>query len=113
VHPAVKPPGRSHHACSVPRTRCTVPGTPDHASFSVAPGVRPLPGSPTTVFREPNGGRGCPGRLAVIHLPRAARARTARVILWHRAARDLRPLLGDRPPVLIRQGGQPVDWRLP
>ena len=69
----------------------------------------------------------------------AARGKPLVSILWGRDARNLRPLLGDLPSVesshpppmpadrgffgsrpfsrannlLVRQGGQPVDWRLP
>src|SRR5690606_8198306 len=154
--------------------------TPGHAvglSFSVAPDVRPLPGSLINIFRELHQDLGLPqpstGDLtpwteqgvlllnrALTTAPRrpaahrgkgweevteqairalAARGKPLVSILWGRDARNCRPLLGDLPSVesahpspmsadrgffgsrpfsrandlLIRQGGQPVDWRLP
>ena len=154
--------------------------TPGHAvglSFSVAPDVRPLPGSLINIFRELNTDLGLPqpsnGDLtpwtqqgvlllnrALTTAPRkpgahrgkgweevteqairalAGRGKPLVSILWGRDARNCRPLLGDLPAVesahpspmsadrgffgsrpfsrandlLIRQGGQPVDWRLP
>ncbi|WP_149182886.1 uracil-DNA glycosylase [Streptomyces sp. TRM49041] len=154
--------------------------TPGHAvglSFSVAPDVRPLPGSLENIFRElhndlglqrPSNGDLTPwtgqGVLllnrALTTAPRkpgahrgkgweevteqAIRALVARgkplvSVLWGRDARNLRPLLGDLPAIesahpspmsadrgffgsrpfsrtnelLVRQGAQPVDWRLP
>ncbi|MCX4552567.1 uracil-DNA glycosylase [Streptomyces sp. NBC_01267] len=154
--------------------------TPGHAvglSFSVAPEVRPVPGSLDNIFRELHADLGLPrpstGDLtpwaaqgvlllnrALTTAPRtpaahrgkgweevteqAIRALVARgkplvSVLWGRDARNLRPLLGDLPAVesahpspmsadrgffgsrpfsrtnelLIRQGAQPVDWRLP
>ncbi|MFD5116392.1 uracil-DNA glycosylase [Streptomyces sp. NPDC058391] len=154
--------------------------TPGHAvglSFSVAPEVRPVPGSLENIFRElhtdlelPRPSNGdltpwtCQGVLllnrALTTAPRkpaahrgkgweevteqAIRALVARgkplvSVLWGRDARNLRPLLGDFPAIesahpspmsadrgffgsrpfsrandfLIRQGAQPVDWRLP
>ncbi|WP_328540075.1 uracil-DNA glycosylase [Streptomyces sp. NBC_00344] len=154
--------------------------TPGHAvglSFSVAPDVRPVPGSLENIFREMHSDLGLPrpssGDLtpwagqgvlllnrALTTAPRkpaahrgkgweevteqAIRALAARgtplvSVLWGRDARNLRPLLGDLPAVesahpspmsadrgffgsrpfsrtnelLVRQGAQPVDWRLP
>nr|WP_202536003.1 uracil-DNA glycosylase [Streptomyces sp. SID4919] len=154
--------------------------TPGHAvglSFSVAPEVRPLPGSLLNIFRELTTDLGVPPpgngdltpwtRQGVLLLnkslttaPRkpgahrgkgweqvteqAIRALAARgtplvSVLWGRDARNVRPLLGDLPSVesvhpspmsadngffgsrpfsrandlLVRQGAQPVDWRLP
>lgn len=154
--------------------------TPGHAvglSFSVAPEVRPVPGSLDNIFRELHADLGLPrpstGDLtpwaaqgvlllnrALTTAPRtpaahrgkgweevteqAIRALVARgkplvSVLWGRDARNLRPLLGDLPhgrvrapspmsadrgffgsrpfsrtnELLIRQGAQPVDWRLP
>ncbi|TDT39012.1 uracil-DNA glycosylase [Streptomyces sp. BK208] len=154
--------------------------TPGHAvglSFSVAPEVRPLPGSLLNIFRELNADLDLPqpssGDLtpwteqgvlllnrALTTAPRkpaahrgkgweevteqairalAARGKPMVSILWGRDARNLRPLLGDLPAVesahpspmsadrgffgsrpfsrandlLMRMGGQPVDWRLP
>jgi uracil-DNA glycosylase len=147
-------------------------------SFSVAPQVRPLPGSLVNIFREYRQDLGLPepanGDLSawtergVLLLNRAlttapgkpgahrgkgweavtAQAITALVergtpmvsILWGRDARDLKPLLGpsaacvesahpspmsadrgffgSRPfsranELLVRIGGEPVDWQLP
>ncbi|MEU4348914.1 MULTISPECIES: uracil-DNA glycosylase [Streptomyces] len=154
--------------------------TPGHAvglSFSVAPEVRPLPGSLENIFREMHTDLGLPRpsngdltpwtRQGVLLLNRALttaprkpaahrgkgweevteqaiRALTARgtplvSVLWGRDARNLRPLLGELPAIesahpspmsadrgffgsrpfsrandlLVRQGAQPVDWRLP
>ncbi|MFE7284039.1 uracil-DNA glycosylase [Streptomyces noursei] len=154
--------------------------TPGHAvglSFSVAPDVRPLPGSLENIFREMHSDLGLPrpanGHLtpwtqqgvlllnrALTTAPRkpaahrgkgweqvteqAIRALVARggplvAVLWGRDARNLRPLLGNLPAVesahpspmsadrgffgsrpfsrvnelLVGQGAQPVDWRLP
>lgn len=154
--------------------------TPGHAvglSFSVAPEVRPLPGSLENIFREMHTDLGLPrpanGDLtpwtqqgvlllnrALTTEPRkpaahrgkgweevteqAIRALAARgtplvSVLWGRDARNLRPLLGELPAIesahpspmsadrgffgsrpfsrandlLVRQGAQPVDWRLP
>ncbi|GAA0583106.1 uracil-DNA glycosylase [Streptomyces crystallinus] len=154
--------------------------TPGHAvglSFSVAPEVRPLPGSLENIFRELHTDLGLPrpsnGDLtpwtqqgvlllnrALTTAPRkpaahrgkgweevteqAIRALVARgtplvSVLWGRDARNLRPLLGELPAIesahpspmsadrgffgsrpfsrandlLVRQGAQPVDWRLP
>ncbi|AJC54298.1 uracil-DNA glycosylase [Streptomyces noursei] len=154
--------------------------TPGHAvglSFSVAPDVRPLPGSLENIFREMHSDLGLPrpsnGDLtpwtqqgvlllnrALTTAPRkpaahrgkgweqvteqAIRALVTRggplvAVLWGRDARNLRPLLGEVPSVesahpspmsadrgffgsrpfsrvndlLVRQGAQPVDWRLP
>ncbi|MFI1102837.1 uracil-DNA glycosylase [Streptomyces melanogenes] len=154
--------------------------TPGHAvglSFSVAPEVRPLPGSLENIFRELHTDLGLPRpsngdltpwtRQGVLLLNRALttaprkpaahrgkgweevteqaiRALTARgtplvSVLWGRDARNLRPLLGELPAIesahpspmsadrgffgsrpfsrandlLVRQGAQPVDWRLP
>ncbi|MFH8486742.1 uracil-DNA glycosylase [Streptomyces longisporoflavus] len=154
--------------------------TPGHAvglSFSVAPEVRPLPGSLINIYRELGSDLGiaqptngdltpwtqqgvlllnkalttAPGRPAA-HRGKgweevteqairalAARGRPLVSILWGRDARNLRPLLGPLPSVesahpspmsadrgffgsrpfsrandlLVQQGGQPVDWRLP
>ncbi|WP_345642630.1 uracil-DNA glycosylase [Streptomyces tremellae] len=154
--------------------------TPGHAvglSFSVAPDVRPLPGSLENIFRELHGDLGLPRpstgdltpwtRQGVLLLNRAlttaprkpaahrgkgweevteqairalvARGKPLVSILWGRDARNLRPLLGDYPAIesahpspmsadrgffgsrpfskandlLVRQGADPVDWRLP
>lgn len=154
--------------------------TPGHAvglSFSVAPDVRPLPGSLENIFRELNADLGLPrpsnGDLTpwteqgVLLLNRAlttaprrpaahrgkgweevteqaikalvARGKPLVSVLWGRDARNLRPLLGDLPAIesahpspmsadrgffgsrpfsrtnelLVRQGSQPIDWRLP
>ncbi|MEU1071483.1 MULTISPECIES: uracil-DNA glycosylase [unclassified Streptomyces] len=154
--------------------------TPGHAvglSFSVAPEVRPLPGSLENIFREMHTDLGLPRpssgdltpwtRQGVLLLNRALttaprkpaahrgkgweevteqaiRALVARgtplvSVLWGRDARNLRPLLGELPAIesahpspmsadrgffgsrpfsrvnelLVRQGAQPVDWRLP
>ncbi|MFE3648853.1 uracil-DNA glycosylase [Streptomyces sp. NPDC059152] len=154
--------------------------TPGHAvglSFSVAPDVRPLPGSLENIFREMHSDLGLPRpsngdltpwtRQGVLLLNRALttaprkpaahrgkgweqvteqaiRALVARdgplvAVLWGRDARNLRPLLGNLPAVesahpspmsadrgffgsrpfsrvnelLVGQGAQPVDWRLP
>jgi uracil-DNA glycosylase len=154
--------------------------TPGHAvglSFSVAPEVRPLPGSLINIFQEYGQDLGFPppvnGDLtpwtgngvlllnrALTTAPRkpaahrgkgweevteqAIRALAARgtplvSILWGRDARNLRPLLGSLPAIesahpspmsadrgffgsrpfsranesLVRQGADPVNWRLP
>ncbi|GAA2505576.1 uracil-DNA glycosylase [Streptomyces gobitricini] len=154
--------------------------TPGHAvglSFSVAPEVRPLPGSLENIFREMNSDLGLPRpsngdltpwtRQGVLLLNRAlttaprkpaahrgkgweevteqaikalvARGKPLVSVLWGRDARNLRPLLGDLPAIesahpspmsadrgffgsrpfsrtnelLVRQGAQPIDWRLP
>ncbi|MFJ5683686.1 uracil-DNA glycosylase [Streptomyces sp. NPDC093099] len=154
--------------------------TPGHAvglSFSVAPEVRPLPGSLENIFREAHTDLGLPRpsngdltpwtRQGVLLLNRAlttaprkpaahrgkgweevteqairalvARGKPMVSILWGRDARNCRPMLGDYPAVesahpspmsadrgffgsrpfsrandlLIDQGAQPVDWRLP
>ncbi len=154
--------------------------TPGHAvglSFSVAPQVRPIPGSLINIYREygqdlgfPPPGNGdltpwtrqgvlllnralttSPGKPAAHRgkgweevTEQAIRALVARggplvAILWGRDARNLRPLLGQVPAVesahpspmsagrgffgsrpfsrandmLVKQGAQPVDWRLP
>ncbi|NJQ03727.1 uracil-DNA glycosylase [Streptomyces zingiberis] len=154
--------------------------TPGHAvglSFSVAPEVRPLPGSLENIFRElqqdlgvnrPSSGDLTPWtRQGVLLLNRALttaprrpaahrgkgweavteqairalseRGRPLVGILWGRDARNVRPLLSQYPAVesahpspmsadrgffgsrpfsrandfLLRQGGEPVDWRLP
>ncbi|MGA5410646.1 uracil-DNA glycosylase [Streptomyces lavendulocolor] len=154
--------------------------TPGHAvglSFSVAPEVRPLPGSLENIFREMNGDLGLPRpsngdltpwtRQGVLLLNRAlttaprkpaahrgkgweevteqaikalvARGKPLVSVLWGRDARNLRPLLGDLPAIesahpspmsadrgffgsrpfsrtnelLVRQGAEPIDWRLP
>ncbi|MFF8831473.1 uracil-DNA glycosylase [Streptomyces sp. NPDC015131] len=154
--------------------------TPGHAvglSFSVAPEVRPLPGSLENIFRELHSDLGLPRpsngdltpwtRQGVLLLNRAlttaprkpdahrgkgweavteqaikalvARGKPLVSVLWGRNARNLRPLLGDLPAIesahpspmsadrgffgsrpfsrtnelLVRQGSEPVDWRLP
>ena len=153
------------------------PGHPVGLSFSVAPEVRPLPGSLLNIFKEYMEDLGLPrpanGDLTpwteqgVLLLNRvltvmpgkpashrgkgweevteqAIRALVARdaepmvAILWGRDARNLAPLLQDVPLVesahpspmsadrgffgsrpfsranelLVRQGGEPIDWRL-
>ncbi|MFJ6215750.1 uracil-DNA glycosylase [Streptomyces sp. NPDC092296] len=154
--------------------------TPGHAvglSFSVAPEVRPLPGSLLNIFQEygrdlgfppPSNGDLTPWtRQGVLLLNRAlttaprkpaahrgkgweevtdqairalaARGKPLVAILWGRDARNLRPLLGQLPAIesahpspmsadrgffgsrpfsranelLVQQGAEPVDWRLP
>ncbi|MBB1253657.1 uracil-DNA glycosylase [Streptomyces alkaliterrae] len=154
--------------------------TPGHAvglSFSVAPEVRPLPGSLENIFRELHNDLGLPrpsngdltpwARQGVLLLNRALttaprrpaahrgkgweevteqaiRALAGRgtplvAVLWGRDARNLRPLLsgvpavesahpspmsadrgffGSRPfsrvnELLVGQGAEPIDWRLP
>lgn len=154
--------------------------TPGHAvglSFSVAPDVRPVPGSLDNIFREMHADIGAPRpsngdltpwtRQGVLLLNRALttaprkpaahrgkgweevteqaiRALVARnkplvSILWGRDARNLRPLLGPLPAIesshpspmsadrgffgsrpfsranelLVQQGAEPVEWRLP
>ncbi|UUN25368.1 uracil-DNA glycosylase [Streptomyces sp. FIT100] len=154
--------------------------TPGHAvglSFSVAPEVRPLPGSLENIFREMHTDLGLPRpsngdltpwtRQGVLLLNRALttaprkpaahrgkgwedvteqairalvdRGKPMVSVLWGRDARNLRPLLGELPAIesahpspmsadrgffgsrpfsranelLVRQGAQPVDWRLP
>ncbi|HEX6514451.1 MAG TPA: uracil-DNA glycosylase [Nocardioidaceae bacterium] len=154
--------------------------TPGHAvglSFSVAPDVRPLPGSLRNIFKElyddlgvapPSSGDLTPWAdqgvlllnrvltvapgVAGAHRGRGWEAVTERAItalaerggpmaaiLWGRDAQGLKPMLGGIPWVesahpsplsasrgffgsrpfsrvndlLVRQGGQPVDWRLP
>ncbi|MCW7941743.1 uracil-DNA glycosylase [Streptomyces hygroscopicus] len=176
----IKPLRHGHRTLPASRRRYPDLETPVHAvglSFSVAPEVRPLPGSLINIFREPNTDLRLPqpssGDLtpwtqqgvlllnrALTTAPRrpaahrgkgwekvteqAIRALAARgtalvSILWGRDARNLRPLLGDLPSVesahpspmsadrgslgsrpfsrandlLVRQGAQPVDWRLP
>lgn len=153
------------------------PGHPIGLSFSVAPHVRPLPGSLQNIFREYGDDLGYPppatGDLSpwsgqgVMLLNRvltvrpgapgshrrigweevtgqAIRALVARdhplvAILWGSDARSLRPMLGSTPAVesphpspmsanrgffgsrpfsranqlLVAQGAEPVDWRLP
>jgi uracil-DNA glycosylase len=154
--------------------------TPGHAvglSFSVAPEVRPVPGSLDNIFREMHADLGHPRpangdltpwtRQGVLLLNRAlttaprkpaahrgkgweevteeairglaARGTPLVAILWGRDARNLRPLLGGVPCIesahpspmsarggffgsrpfsranqlLIEQGAEPVDWKLP
>lgn len=154
--------------------------TPGHAvglSFSVAPGVRPLPASLRNIFTEYTADLGHPppatGDLSpwadrgVLLLNRALTVGPGRpnshqgrgweaiteqairaladrggplvAVLWGRNARNLRPLLGAVPAVesahpsplsassgffgsrpfsranelLVQQGAEPVDWRLP
>ncbi|MDH6578426.1 uracil-DNA glycosylase [Kitasatospora sp. MAP5-34] len=146
-------------------------------SFSVAPQVRPIPGSLINIYREygqdlgfPPPGNGdltpwaqqgvlllnralttAPGKPAAHRgkgweevTEQAIKALAARggplvAILWGRDARNLRPLLGQVPAIesahpspmsadrgffgsrpfsrandlLVGQGAQPVDWRLP
>ncbi|WP_461067635.1 uracil-DNA glycosylase [Streptomyces pseudoechinosporeus] len=180
LHPVIKPLRHGHHASPASRRRYPDPETPAHAvglSFSVAPEVRPLPGSLINIYRELSSDLGLPqpsnGDLtpwteqgvlllnrALTTAPRrpaahrgkgweevteqairalAARGKPLVSILWGRDTRNLRPLLGDLPSVesahpspmsadrgffgsrpfsranelLVRQGGQPVDWRLP
>ncbi|WP_443078347.1 hypothetical protein [Streptomyces sp. SP17KL33] len=123
------------------RLRYTGLGTPAHAvglSFSVAPEVRPLPGSLLNIYRElttdlghtqPSNGDLTPcTRQGVLLLNRAlaAHGRHLVSILWGRDARNPRPLLGDLPSIesahpspmsadrgFFGQGGALVDWRLP
>jgi uracil-DNA glycosylase len=153
------------------------PGHPIGLCFSVAPDVRPLPGSLQNIFKEyaadlghppPSNGDltpwteqgvmllnrvltvrpGAPGshrrkgweevtEAAIRAL--VARGRPLVAILWGSDARSLRPMLGGVPAVesphpsplsasrgffgsrpfsranelLVQQGAQPVDWRLP
>nr|WP_202538290.1 uracil-DNA glycosylase [Streptomyces sp. SID8379] len=154
--------------------------TPGHAvglSFSVAPDVRPLPGSLINIYRElntdlglaqPSNGDLTPWtRQGVLLLNRAlttaprkpgahrdkgweqvteqairalaARGRPLVSILWGRDARNTRPWLSEYPAIesphpspmsadrgffgsrpfsrandlLVRQGAEPIDWRLP
>ncbi|REE98686.1 uracil-DNA glycosylase [Thermomonospora umbrina] len=153
------------------------PGHPVGLSFSVAPDVRPLPGSLINIFREYQADLGHPApstgdltpwteqgvlllNRALSVAPRkpashrgkgweqvteqAIRALAARggplvAILWGRDARDLKPMLGGVPCIesahpspmsadrgffgsrpfgranelLERQGGRPIDWKLP
>ncbi|HEX2316587.1 MAG TPA: uracil-DNA glycosylase [Thermomonospora sp.] len=153
------------------------PGHPVGLSFSVAPDVRPLPGSLINIFREYHADLGhpepstgdltpwteqgvlllnraltvAPGRPASHRgkgweevTEQAIRALAARggplvAILWGRDARNLKPLLGGVPCIesahpspmsadrgffgsrpfsranelLERQGGRPIDWKLP
>lgn len=72
-------------------------------SVSAAPAVRPLPGSPITICREPNTGPGLPPSVESAHpSPMPAECVFLRSRPFSRAD-DL----------LIRQGGRPVDRRLP
>ncbi|MBB1246832.1 uracil-DNA glycosylase [Streptomyces durbertensis] len=154
--------------------------TPGHAvglSFSVAPEVRPLPGSLENIYRELHNDLGLPRpsngdltpwtRQGVLLLNRALTTAPRRpaahrgkgweevteqairaladrgtplvAVLWGRDARNLRPLLsgvpavesahpspmsadrgffGSRPfsrvnELLVGQGAEPIDWRLP
>jgi uracil-DNA glycosylase len=154
--------------------------TPGHAvglSFSVAPEVRPLPGSLINIFQEYQQDLGLPApgngdltpwteqgvlllNRSLTTAPRnpnahrdkgweavteqAIRALVERgpalvAVLWGRDARNLRPLLGPAPcleaahpsprsadrgffgsrpfsranELLVQQGAQPIDWRLP
>lgn len=155
--------------------------TPGHAvglSFSVAPNVRPLPGSLVNIFREysqdldfpapSNGdlspwtergvlllnralttapskpgahrGKGWEAVTAQAISALAQRGTPLVAILWGRDAREVKPLLGSGVPciesahpspmsadrgffgsrpfsrandLLVRQGAEPVDWRLP
>jgi uracil-DNA glycosylase len=153
------------------------PGHPIGLCFSVAPDVRPLPGSLRNIFREYCDDLGHPepacgdltpwAEQGVMLLNRvltvrpgapashrgrgweevteqAIRALVARdeplvAILWGNDARGLKPMLGDTPVIesshpspmaahysffgsrpfsrtnelLVRQGADPVDWRLP
>lgn len=104
-------------------------------------GVLLLNRAPTTAPRRPAAHRGKGWEEVTEQAIRAlaARGKPLVSILWGRDARSLRPLLGDLPSVesahpspmpadrgffgsrpfsrandlLVRQGGQPVDWRLP
>jgi uracil-DNA glycosylase len=153
------------------------PGHPVGLSFSVAPGVRPLPRSLVNIFREygadlgypppssgdlapwtergvmllnrvltvqpgkPGSHRGRGWEAVTEHAISALAAREAPLvaILWGRDARNLAPLLAGIPLVesphpspmsadqgffgshpfsrastlLVRQGGQEIDWKLP
>jgi uracil-DNA glycosylase len=153
------------------------PGQPIGLCFSVAPDVRPLPGSLQNIYREycddlgypmpangdltpwveqgvmllnrvltvragqPASHRGKGWEDVTDHVIRelAARDQPLVAILWGKDARSLRPMLGDTPAIesphpspmsarygffgsrpfsranalLDRQGGEPVDWRLP
>lgn len=72
-------------------------------SVSVAPAVLPLPGSPITICRELNTGLGLPPSVESAHpSPMPADRGFLRSRPFSRAD-DL----------LIRQGGRPVDRRLP
>lgn len=79
-------------------------------SFSVAPEVRPLPGSLVDIHREPNTGPGLP-RPSSGDLPSVESAPPSSM------SAD-RGFFGSRPfsradDLPIRQGAQPVDRRLP
>lgn len=104
-------------------------------------GVLLLNRSLTTAPRKPNAHRGKGWEAVTEQAIRAlaARGKPLVSVLWGRDARNLRPLLGDLPAVesvhpspmsaangffgsrpfsrtndlLVRQGAQPVDWRLP
>ncbi|MCM1971557.1 uracil-DNA glycosylase [Streptomyces sp. ZAF1911] len=104
-------------------------------------GVLLLNRSLTTAPRKPNAHRGKGWEAVTEQAIRAlaARGKPLVSVLWGREARNLRPLLGDLPAVesvhpspmsadngffgsrpfsrtndlLVRQGAQPVDWRLP
>ena len=153
------------------------PGHPVGLSFSVAPGVRPLPPSLVNIYRElvadlgvvpPTDGDLTPwaesgvlllNRVLTVEPGRsashrgkgwekvtdraievlAARGGPMAAILWGRDAQTLKPMLGEIPWVesvhpsplsahrgffgsrpfsrvnelLVEQGGEPVDWRLP
>ncbi|MFD6938137.1 uracil-DNA glycosylase [Streptomyces goshikiensis] len=104
-------------------------------------GVLLLNRSLTTAPRKPNAHRGKGWEAVTEQAIRAlaARGKPLVSVLWGREARNLRPLLGELPAVesvhpspmssdngffgsrpfskvndlLVRQGAQPVDWRLP
>lgn len=174
---AFKQPFADVRALIVGQDPYPTPGHPVGLSFSVAPDVRPLPGSLLNIFREYRADLGhpepssgdltpwteqgvlllnraltvAPGRPAAHRgkgweevTEQAIRALAARggplvAILWGRDARNLKPLLGGVPCIesahpspmsadrgffgsrpfsranqlLERQGGQPIDWKLP
>ncbi|SEF88211.1 Uracil-DNA glycosylase [Thermomonospora echinospora] len=174
---AFKQPFADVRALIVGQDPYPTPGHPVGLSFSVAPDVRPQPGSLLNIFREYRADLGhpepssgdltpwteqgvlllnraltvAPGRPAAHRgkgweevTEQAIRALAARggplvAILWGRDARNLKPLLGGVPCIesahpspmsadrgffgsrpfsranqlLERQGGQPIDWKLP
>lgn len=125
MHPVIKPLRRSHHARSAPHEQ----------------GAPLLNRALTTAPRKPATHRGKGWEEVTEQAIRApaSRGRPLVSILRGRDARNLRPLLGDLPSIesarpspmsadrgffgsrpfsrandlLARQGGAPVDWRLP